>query len=493
MDREEYSRYIQTLGDTRDQIGVYAGLTGAQAGDTITFGCQRTSGYVDGLPQTLASTTTVCTSGQATAQVTFALNRLVELQPYFNPGGEGPGSNLVAPASRDNGIYRGVAGQYAITASVTNAGGGTGPSATSETFRVTLVPTDELRDLWLRGVPLEALDVVAPLFQPQQVTGVQISQVSQATAHGPYALAFTASPPALSWAGGPAQAVSGTGRQRLVCPSADGTSYIVAQIVPWLLPLAAVTETILIAGSQFSDASLQEYVTYATGALESQWYWFVEPHTSDTDPLLSTPAEDILQARGAVPPTYHVEQQEVPMTYRRPRDFAHWMSFSLPRRQIQAVYYLYGYFNQSQAVSIGRDWIVFDPVNGVLELVPDNGAVISWQFYGAAILQFFVNYDTIPSFWHFGLATGLNSLFGEYAIVREAVAKQASVNILSAAGFSLSGGAQSRSVSRDGVTDSRTYAGKQAGAELRRQYEEWLTKNVRRIRTRYGGIMLAVT
>ncbi|MCL8207208.1 MAG: hypothetical protein K6V97_03920 [Actinomycetia bacterium] len=83
-------------------------------------------------------------------------------------------------------------------------------------------------------------------------------------------------------------------------------------------------------------------------------------------------------------------------------------------------------------------------------------------------------------------------MHGEYQIVREAVAKQAAVNILSAAGFALSGGAQTRSVSRDGVSDSRTYAGKQAGAELRAQYEEWLRQHVRRIGQRYGGLTLQV-
>ncbi len=108
-------------------------------------------------------------------------------------------------------------------------------------------------------------------------------------------------------------------------------------------------------------------------------------------------------------------------------------------------------------------------------------------------LQFFINYDSLPSFWHFGLASGLNELHGEYQIIREAIAKQAAANILSAAGFSLSGGAQSRSVSRDGVSDNRTYAGKQAGQELRAQYEEWLMKNTRKIGQRYGGIPIAFT
>ncbi|MCL8207209.1 MAG: hypothetical protein K6V97_03925 [Actinomycetia bacterium] len=386
---------------------MYLVFGGAQSGDTVTVNLVRLSGYTDGQPQTLATQTVAPTTNQSSATVTFALETIREYQP-FDPITAGPGSNLIAPASRDNGIYRGVAGIWQIQVTVTNANGSPGPTAQSEPFRITIIPTDELRHLWLRGVPLEALDVVAPLFQPQQVTGVRIRDVGQSTLAGVYPLTFTpGSPPTLAWANGPPQTITGTARQTLVCQSQDGQSYVVLEVVPWLLPSASVTETILVSGSQFTDDNLQRYVDYATGQLESAWYFFVEPHTSDTDPLISEEqGAYTLQARGVVSSSYHVEHQEVPMTYRRPRDFAHWMSFSLPRKQIQVVYYLYGYFNQSQAVSIGRDWIVFDPVTGVLELVPDNGAIISWQFYGAAILQFFINYDTIPlTQWRRGAAT----------------------------------------------------------------------------------------
>jgi len=486
VDRDEFCRYPMEPGDTRNIIECYLTYTGALSTDTVTVNLVRLTGYTDGTSQVVATQTLTCTANQPNATTTFVLETIREFQP-FNPPVNGPGSNLVAPASRDNGIYRAVAGTYQIQVASGSVIGQSAP------FRITLIPSDELRHLWLRGVPLEALDVVAPLFQPQQVTGVRIRDTSQAMLAGVYPLTFTAdSPPTLGWMGGLAVPIIGTNRQTVVLANAAQTDYLVCEVVPWQFPTAAVTENILIGGSQFSDANLQQYVDYATGSLESGWYFFVEPHTSDTDPLISEGNTKILQARGAVPPTYHVEHQEVPMTYVRPRDFSHWMSFSLPRRQIQAVYYLFGYFNQSQAVSIGRDWIVFDPITGTLELVPDNGAIISWQFYGAAILQFFINYDTIPSFWHFGLASGLNDLHGEYQIVRETVAKQASANILSAAGFALSGGTQQRSVTRDGVTDSRTYAGKQAGAELRAQYEDWLKENIRRIKQRYGGVSFSV-
>lgn len=384
-DRTEYSRYPMEPGDTRNVIQVYLTFNGALSTDVVTVTLVRTSGYVDGGTQVLATQTIDCTSGQANAAVYFPLDSILEQQPY-NPPVAGPSSNLIAPASRDNQLYRGTAGSYLVQAAVNVGSSPPGPTAQSPPFRVTIIPSDELRHLWLRGVSLQALDVVAPLFQPQVVTGVRIRDTGQSTFEGVYALGYTASsPPTLSWAGGAPQIINGTARQTLVCQSANGQSYVVLDVNPWQLPSASVTENILIGGSQFTDADLQKYVDYATHTLESAWYFFAEPHTSDTDPMISQPGTPILQNRGIVGPGYHVEQQEVPMTYRRPRDFSHWMSFSLPRRQIQAVYYLFGYFNQSQAVSIGRDWIVFDPVTGTLELVPDNGAVISWQFYGAAI------------------------------------------------------------------------------------------------------------
>lgn len=480
---DEYCRY----DPTRNTIDAYLTFQGALATDTVTVTLVRMTGYTDGGTQILATQTVTCTANQPSATLTFVLEQIRETEPY-DPPVQGPGSNLIAPASRDNQLYRGVAGQYQVQA-VANT---SGPSAASPTFRITLIPSDELRHLWLRGVSLEALDVVAPVFQPQVLTGVRIRDVAQDILAGAYALTLTVGTPnTLQWANGTPQPLTSSARQTVVCQSADQHHYVVLDVNPWQLPTTSMTETILISGSQFTDANLQQYVDYATHSLESAWYFFVEPHTTDTDPLISQKPYDVLQQRGAVPSTYHVEHQEVAMTYHRPRDFSHWMSFTLPRKQIQAVYYLYGYFNQSQAVSIGRDWIVFDPITGVLELVPDNGAIISWQFYGAAILQFFINYSTIPAFWHFGLASGLNELHGEYQIIREAIAKQAASNILSAAGFSLSGGAQTRSVSRDGVSDSRTYAGKQAGQELRAQYEEWLMKNTRRISQRYGGIPIA--
>ncbi len=487
-DRTEYSRYVMEPGDTRNQVTVYSTISGAVAGDVLTITLTRQSGYEDARPQAILTGTVTLSANQSTVTTTLALESAREYQPYDPPAG-GPGANLIAPASRDNGIYRAVAGTYTVSASSGSL------QATSAPFAITVVPTDELRDLWLRGVPLEALDVLAPVAQPVLLAGVTIRRVARGAFEGAYPLAWapnsTGRGGTLSWAGGTPVAVSGLAPQTLTLPGTDAAGFVTAAVIPWQLPTIAVTETILISGAAFSDAALQQYVTYATSQLESGWYWFVEPHTSDTDPLISQAPTQILQARGAVPANYHVEHQEVPMTYWRPRDFAHWMSFGLPRRQIQAVYYLYGYFNQSQAVAIGRDWIVFDPVTGVLELVPDNGAVISWQFYGAAILQFFINYETIPSFWHFGIASGINDMHGEYGIIREAVAKRAAVDILSAAGFAYTAGTQSRSVSRNGVTDTRAYAGDQGAGALRTQYLQWLDQHVRRIGQRYGGISMS--
>ena len=455
-DHGEYCRYHDSL----DVVTAYLAFTGAEAGDVVTINLIRMDGY--GALAMLTQTVT-CAAGQPSATVTFALADAVE-QPSYP-----------SPAFAEIPVYRAVAGDYQVQATATGMTG----TAASATFAVSVVPVDELRSMWIRGVPLQALDVLGPLQQPQVLTGVRIRRVSEGCERGVHTLAYTTgSPGTLAWDGGAAVAVPAT-RGQVALVAQDGESYVLCEVAPFLLPAKGATENIIVEGGEFDDDSLRRYVHYATGELESAFYFFLEPRNSDTDPALN-----------ATRFGYFIDRAEQPVTYKRPRDFAHWMSFQLQRRRILKVYHLDGWFNQSQAVSIGRDWIVFDEVTGTLELVPDNGAIISWQFYGAAILQFFINYDTIPSFWHFGMASGIPDLTGDYAVLRQAIAKKAASDILSAAGFAYTAGAASRSVSRDGVSDSRTYAGKQGGEALRSQYEEWLKQMIPRLRTRYGGIQM---
>lgn len=375
-------------------------------------------------------------------------------------------------------------GQYQIQATATSMS----TTAASSTFYVTLIPPEELSNQWLAGVPLESLDIVNPVTQPQNITGVQIKKVSEGTVRDIHTLTYTVnvgSPNTLAWDGGTPVTIPST-RGPVYLVSSDQESWIMAIVVPFLLPLTSTTETLIVSGLAITEKSLQNYVLYAVNNLENGWFFNIEPRNSDTDPSLNSTTSNSQQALGSIT-KFFVERAEQPMTYVRPRDFAHWMSFQFPRKRIMKVYHLDGWFNQSQAVSIGRDWVVFDQITGTTELVPNNGAIISWQFYGAAILQFFFNYGTIPNFWHFGFCSGLPSLNGDYGIVREAVAKMASKNILAAAGLSYTGGAQSIAVSRNGVSDSRTYAGGAGGGFLMKEYSDWLTVNVPRIGDRLGG------
>jgi len=450
-------------------ITAYLAYTGANAGDIVTVSLVRTDGYGSVITQTL----TIPTTGLPSQIITFDLQNAVEQPSYPEP------------AFAEIPIFRGVMGAYQVQATAT----GMSTTSASSTFYVTLVPPEELSEQWLAGVPLESLDIVNPVTQPQNITGVKIKKVSEGTVRDIHTLTFTVnsgSPNTLSWDGGTPVNIPAT-RDTLYLVSLDQQSWIMVVVVPFLLPAVTMTETIIISGSQMTEQALQNYVLYAVNNLENQWFFNVEPRNSDTDPALNSSTSNSQQALGSIN-KFFVERSEQAMTYYRPRDFSHWMSFQLPRRRILKVYHLDGWFNQSQAVSIGRDWIVFDQITGTLELVPNNGAIISWQFYGAAILQFFFNYPEIPGFWHFGFASGLPSLNGEYGIVREAIAKMASRNILAAAGFAFTGGAQSIAVSRNGVSDSRTYAGGAGGAFLLREYSNWLDINVPKIGDRLAGI-----
>lgn len=456
-DRDSYCRYRSDLG--MDVVTAHLAFTGAQAGDVVTANLVRMDGFgpVPGLQQTVT-----CSAGQASATVTFALADGIEAQGAY-------------PGSGRESIFRAVAGPYQVQATATGMSG----SAASSTIYVDIVPIDELRGQWLQGVVLQARDVLMPFQQPSNCTGVTITRVSEGTNVGVHTLQFNpGTPGTLSYDGGTAVNVPAKrGSVALVSPSND---YVICSVVPFLLPATAASDSLVIEEAAFTDDALRNYVQRAQRSLESFFYFPLEPRMFDTDPVANAKRNQPF-----------IEQAVQPVTYHRPSDFDHWMSLTLQHRRILRVYHLDGWFNNSAATSITGDWIVFNEIAATLELVPNNGAVIAWQFYGAAVLQFFLNFETIPSFWHFGYTAGLPSLDGEYQVFREAVAKQAAVDILAQAGYAMVGGAGSISTGRDGVSDSRSY-GARPGDALITQHQKWLDQNLPRLRQRYGGLLVGV-
>ncbi len=434
VDRQEYSLYDPNA----DSINVTFTITGAQAGDTISADLVRLDGY-----GSVLSASVSLASSQSTASLVFALDQARDADGHL--------------------VCR--HGQYQVQA----IGTPTTVSANSTTFYVSLISVEEMKAVWLQGVPLHSAGQVGPVLQPQLVTGVTLDIPSHHL-RGQYELAYTAgSPGTLTWNGGTAVPVPAV-PSKVILPFTNNQDqdHVVATIAPNMLPGTSVTETIVVDDRPIDDYMIRRQLDLAQGFLEAFLYTFLEPTYSGTDPntLAQGPESSVF--------TGWCDHTAIPQTYYRPRDFMRWMALVLPYNRLLKVHNLTGYFNATLTLEITLDWIVWNETNAEVELVPSNGAVVTWQFYESAMLQFLFIYNSIPSFWHYWITSGLRHLYEEHSIVREALAKKAAVDIIHQAGLAYSAGRESYRTERDRVVSDTRFERPFPGAALAQNYWEWL-------------------
>ncbi|MGB9660661.1 MAG: hypothetical protein ACPL5F_01415 [Moorellaceae bacterium] len=455
VDRTEYSKFHP------DMAVVNANLTfqEAVAGDTVTASLVRLDGY-----GVVTSKTLTLAANQNAALVQFDLRTI-----------NGPeGFNICRQ------------GYYQVQATSGSL------MATSQTFWVGVVPVKELKERWCYGVPLTAMEVLAPKLQPQQVSGVTVKKVPNTHPKGIFSLAYNATSRTLSWAGGPAVPVQEGVIRDYILVNQAGTDYIVVTINPSALPAANVTEQLVIDNAEVDDQVLRQDIEQAYNEIYQKCYFYPEPTYVATDPNTTASGPQVSVTTG------WADVRGIPVTYYRMRDFMRWMTVKLPYNRILKVLSLTGWFNETLTLTVTPDWIVWNEMNGELELVPKSGAVVSWQFYQSAMLQFLYIYNSIPSFWHYWILCGLPTLEGEFSIVREAIAKLAAVNALTRAGAAFSGGHDSLSTSRDGVSMNRSFGKKYPWQPLVEEYQLWLygdkgkTGNLKRIKDRLVGPQFVV-
>lgn len=116
------------------------------------------------------------------------------------------------------------------------------------------------------------------------------------------------------------------------------------------------------------------------------------------------------------------------------------------------------------------------------------------------MLQFLFIYNHIPSFWHFWLTAGLRTLDGEFAVMREAVAKKAAMDIILQTGLAYSGGREFSRITRDQVSEEIRFERGTPGARLYEEYRTWLFGDPRtgrrghlyRFKQRFTGLAMVV-
>lgn len=344
----------------------------------------------------------------------------------------------------------------------------------------------ELKNRWCYGIPFSASEILAPKLQPRVITGVKIKEVPNTHTTGVFLLAFSSG--GLTWNNGTAVTITPGIVQDYILVDAIG-NYIVVTVNPAQLPANVATEAIVIDRSGIADEILQQDIQQAYDAIFNACYFYPEPTYVATDPNTTAQGPQTNVSTG------WADVIGLPITYYREPDFMRWMTVKFVYNRILKINNLTGWFNDTLTLYVPLNWIVWNGMNGEMEMVPSNGAVISWQFYESAMLQFLYIYNSIPSFWHYWIITGLPSLDGEYQIVREAIAKIAAINAMTRVGTAYAGGLDSVSESKDGVTETRTFSKDFPGAGLIKQYESWLYGdkqskqwgNMKRIRDRICG------
>lgn len=441
-DKTEYSRYHQELA----KITATFLVTSPTSGATLNVALNRLDGYGS------VKTKTITMSTATQYQVTFDLNK----DTYDSKT-----------------IYRAKQGDYTIQVlDASNVLLGESPL-----FAISIVPISEIKNTWATGVTFMNYETLLPKVQPKLVTGVVVSEIPLEHYKGPFPLKYVKAANTLSWNNGAAVPINGLQPQQLLLLDQRQADYIMVQVDPLNLPATDQTETLIIDNSRLAERDMIKQVRLATQWLQQRIITKVEPELVDTA-LTGSYADEI-----ASPQTYYRTASNK------------WMNFSLPYPNTLDIESITGWFNSTQAISIPKDWFVWNEKTAIVELVPSASSVISWQFYnGVFMMSNLQNSASIPSFWHYRLTCGLRDLNNERGIIREAIAKKAVFEMLNSAGSAYRAGYASQSTSRDGISESQGYTSSATfgtyGGHFT-SYKEWLDKEVPRMKKRFCGIIFA--
>ena len=379
---------------------------------------------------------------------------------------------VAGPTAGSPTIYMAKQGDYVVQ--VTDADG---TVVQSPMFAISIVPAQEITDEWAKGVTFYDYEILEPRLQPQVITGVTVTEISANHYKGPFPLAFTAgNPSSLAWNNGPSTQFGGESPIDLLLLSdtSSESDFIMVHVEPSMLPSTNATETLYIDNGRIKPRAIIDQVRRATSWVQQSIIAKIEPEIVDTDPALNGYCDEVA----------------IPETYYRPRNMNKWMSWKVPYPRILDLS-VSGYFNQSKSAIVPAQWLVWDEMTGICELVPSTGAAVQWTLYNSLfIMQYLYSVSSLPSFWHYRATVGLRDLFNERAIVREAIAKKAVMELLNSAGSAYRAGFASQSTNRDGIGESAGYTssamyGTYGGHFI--NYINWLKEEIPKMKKRFAG------
>jgi hypothetical protein len=461
VDAPEYSPYYAPLR----YITAFVDTDSSDPASTVTVTLVREDGYGD----VMAASKSLDIAGVVgTAQVTLDLL-----------------------AARDSvGIFRAIKGRYHVRVKASDSI----LTAVSESFRITPCSVAELKDTLLNGIDMLASNVIKPLSQPTNITGVTIVASSTTQLTGIFPLQFFSVGPYLSWDGGEQVRVATvSGRQVHVIANGDKTSWIQVEVQSQRLPNSDQTDNIVMDLDRVSDEDIAVIADRVYGSLQGRIQTFLEPRELDTDNI-GSPLYD---------PAVFVDEFRDPVTYYKIDWGRKWFSMKFPTSNIIRVTRLGGFFQQSHAFEVPIDqWLVKNSKGGLVEFVPKNGAILSFQFFGVPFFAYMHLFEHIPSFWHYHLTAGLPDLSNDFdrVRVRTALLRWVAMDVLVQAGMASAPGLIGESTAKDGVSESRSYAQGAGGryANIVSVHKDFLfgpdgnAGEVKSLRDKFVGVMMVI-
>jgi hypothetical protein len=412
--------------------------------------------------------------------------------------------NVVHSAEKPFPVVR--RGDYYVR--VEHTGGSTGPSnvtAESEDFRVAIMTTDRLEEEWLLGATRRSNDDRQVKFQPRDLTGIVVKEVSRnhpldlfylnLNYHGaPQNFA------SLSWAGGEDIKIdvgipTGIARQYLL-PNQNRRQYIVVEVDPRIIPNTDTTEALAIDRQFITRESLRRWIDAECQWMEEDFLYVpIEPALIVSDFALN----DLSIGSGSGASTYAAplpvnsdyDIKGPPITYYPPQP-GHWMDLKVPYWRILHFDYLIGALENTRIVDVNVDWIHKGSA-GYISLVPFNQS-LAYHFIGLVYVHQLRGPVELPSFWRYRYWAGIENNTTPLPIV-EVIGMRAAVKALAVLGQSFRGGYSSQSVSRDGVSESASYTASATFGIYSATIEEYkkrLEPLEKQLQRRYYGMTLEV-
>jgi len=359
---------------------------------------------------------------------------------------------------------------------------------TTPSFAIMPVTVKELRGGYAYGLSGLASDVIAPVKQPVNITGVTIETISPTMYKANYTLRWNVGDATLTLVpkvrvpGFPPPSVAidpNSAGTAIMHVSPLGGDYATIVYDGWDLPNTDAEDVMEFDNARIKDEVWRKHIFDAIRYVESKLFCYVEPVRIATDADLDPRA---------------VDNDRMPVGYERPPSQNNWRTVRLPDRPLLVVNQLIGKMNDGKVLDIPPEWRKVGRQNGRVSLVPSAGSPINWLLYGPQFIGFlWYGFPNIPDFWHYAAIAGIPDFDGEiYSDVRELIAKRAMVNILQVMGRALAGGRSSESYSKDGINTSSSYTSGSGspmyGAEIA-EYSKQVEDGLKRARQRVLGII----